>query len=130
MKTRVIVTDEDLLPVTVDERTGSINCDGFTDYFDYTDTDPEALRLRGLRLLSISEELKKRANEGKQKLHEEWLIENILPLARLMHNAQLDETTSAERWEEYYHKKNHAVLRWVRSTEAVYKVINPEDADK
>lgn len=125
--TRVIVTEEDLLPVTVNEETGAAKCG---DYVSNVDADPDTMRLLALRLLSISEAAMKRERESERVKHESWLVEKILPLALVMYKHQKEDYVSPEQWKEFYFNKNTTALRWVQTAEIAYKHLHPEDANK
>lgn len=126
MYTTIIVKEEDLLPVSHDSENEVYICDGITS----TLTDPEALRRRGLRFISISEHIKKNAAEKEKQAHEAWLFEKIVPLALVMYNKLREEHVTVEKWKEHYHNRNSATMLWVKTAEEAYKFLHPEDADK
>lgn len=127
MSSRVIVKEEDFLPVKFDKKTNTYNCDGLLEVLD---TDPEQLRVQALRLLSIAEELKSRAAAERERAHEEWLAETILPMARVMYNNFREDSVTEEEWMRHWKERNHAAVRWVVAAEKGYKFLHPEDADK
>lgn len=127
MAARVVVKEEDLLPVYYNQETGVYECEGVS---AFSENDPDSFRRRGLRLISISEEMKKRSAEAEEKKHEQWRLDNIVPLALVMHNQRMGVNVSEDVWLKYYLSKDSAVMAWVETAETAYKHLNPQDADK
>lgn len=124
---QTIISEAELLPVTYNEEAGVYDCEGF---MGYTGTDPEEIRRRGLRLISISEEIKKRTEDQKKEAHKKFILEEILPLSLVLYNDySTDSHMSIETWKSHYLNENYAVKRWVKSAETVYNYIQSKKSD-
>lgn len=137
MSNSPIITEEDLLPVescmsnTIRPESAipMFRCGTLTAYENITSAD--SLHEQAVRLLSLEKALRDQEAEKTKKVHEEWLVEKILPLALIMHNSYiLGPPIDGDYFKELYFKKNDVVLRWVATAEDTYKYLNPEEADK
>lgn len=132
----IIITEKDLLPVesymsnTIrpESATPIFRCGALTAYENITSAD--SLHEQAIRLLSLEKALRDHEAEKTKKVHEDWLVEKILPLALVMYNKQQGSTISEETWKEFYFAKDPSTLRWVATAETVYKYLNPKDAGK
>lgn len=130
----IIITEKDLLPVescmsnTIRPESAipMFRCGALTAYENITSAD--SLHEQAIRLLSLEKALRDHEAEKTKKVHEDWIVEKILPLALVMYNSYaLGHPINGEYFKELYFKKNDVALRWVATAEDTYKYLNPKE---